>query len=136
MKLTSLSGRSVSKNIYKYRIDWEAKSASKFQKKVKDELYYFWEDHVVFEEFPCFGSRLTLDFLNITRMIAIEVQGAAHVKYIPFFHGNNRFNYLKQICHDEKKQEFCLINGIELIEIFPEDLKVNFRRFLKKQLDG
>jgi hypothetical protein len=100
-----------------YLIDWEKGSRSKLQAKVKDFLKVFWDGDVVFEEFPVVGSRLTLDFYNATKNIAIEVQGRQHTKYNKFFHKDNRINYLNQLKRDDEKLAFCNLNSIKLLEV-------------------
>lgn len=127
MKFKTLDGKDrVVKNLKKTLIKWDGKSRSKIQKNVKDFLKPFWLGDVVFEEMKVAGTRLSLDFYNANKRIAIEVQGEQHFKFVPFFHGN-RNTYLKQIKRDVKKIEFCEINNITLVEIFPEDkLSVDF----------
>lgn len=104
-----------------YKIEWNKPSRSKIQFSVKQLLKKFWESHVVFEEFPVAGTRMTLDFYNANKKIAIEVQGRQHTKYTPFFHGNNKINYISQLRRDHQKREFCEKNSIELIEIHDGD---------------
>jgi hypothetical protein len=121
MKFKTLDGKERNlKNAKKSIIDWEAKSRSKFQKEVKDFLKKYWMGDVVFEELRIVGTRLSLDFFNANKKIAIEVQGQQHFKYVKFFHGN-RINYLNQIKRDVKKDEFCQLNNIRLMEIYPTD---------------
>ena len=72
-------------NSAKYLIDWKADCKSGIQKTVKNVLYDNWFADVVFEEFPVAGTRLTFDFFNATRNIAIEVDGNQHYKYNKFF---------------------------------------------------
>jgi|TARA_R110002167_G_scaffold90063_1_gene242896 hypothetical protein len=122
MKFTTLQGRTkrVSR-VRKYLIDWEAKSRSNIQYDTKSFLKNYWLNNVVFEEFPVAGTRLTLDFYNATKKIAIEVQGQQHRKFVPFFHGN-RMNYIDQLRRDKQKLEFCDINEIDLIEIYESDI--------------
>lgn len=131
MKLLDIKGRSKYKNCNKYRVKWEAKSRSKYQKAVKDFLYKYWENHAVYEEFPVFGSRMSLDFYNLTKAIAIEVQGEGHTQYSEFFHGNPS-GYQRQFSRDRAKENFCEINGIEYVEIFPEDIPKLSPSFFKK----
>lgn len=107
--------------LHKYNIDWHAPSRSKFQKSVKDFLHDYWSRHVVFEEFPIAGTRMTLDFYNANEKIAIEVQGGQHTKYIPFFHGGYKNNYLMQLKRDHQKHDFCELNDIKLVEIYEKD---------------
>ena len=75
---------------------------------------------IVFEEFRIVGSRLSLDFYNANKRIAIEVQGAQHTKYVKHFH-KNRLKYLDQLKRDQKKLDFCERNDINLVEIYPND---------------
>jgi hypothetical protein len=116
--------------INKYLIKWNAKSRSKFQKSVKDFLKPYWNRHVVFEEFPVAGTRMTFDFYNANKKIAVEVQGAQHTKHIPFFHGKYKNNYLMQLKRDNLKYDFCELNDIKLVEIYEKD-KLS-KRFFKK----
>ena len=122
MKFKTLTG-STRKiiGIQKYNIDWESGSKSKFQKRVKDFLKDYWSRHVVFEEFPVAGTRMTFDFYNANEKIAIEVQGGQHTKYVPFFHGNYENNYLMQLKRDHQKHDFCELNEIKLLEIYEKD---------------
>ena len=103
-----------------YLIDWLKKSRSKRQFKTKQFLKEYWKDHVVFEEFPVAGTKMTLDFYNANKKIAIEVQGEQHTKYVPFFHGR-RGNFASQLRRDERKLAFCELNKIKLVEIYPDD---------------
>lgn len=122
MKFKTLTG-STRKIIgaHKYNIDWDSPSKSKFQKSVKDFLNQYWCRHVVFEEFPIAGTRMTFDFYNANEKIAIEVQGGQHTKYVPFFHGNYKNNYLMQLKRDHQKHDFCELNDIKLVEIYEKD---------------
>lgn len=105
---------------HKYKIDWDGKSRSKIQFNSKQKLKKIWENHVVFEEFPVAGSKMSFDFYNANKKIAIEVQGRQHTKYVPFFHGKNKINFISQMRRDHQKREFCNINEIKLIEVFEE----------------
>ena len=109
------------KNAKKYLIKWRGKSRSKFQSSVKEFLYPYWKDDIVFEEFKIVGTRMTFDLYNANKKIAIEVQGIQHTKYVKFFHGS-RLRYLQQLKRDDKKLRFCEINDIKLVEIYPSDL--------------
>jgi hypothetical protein len=104
----------------KYLIQWDGKSRSKMQFKAKQFLKKYWKDHVVFEEFPLVGTRMTFDFYNANKKVMVEVQGAQHTKFTPFFH-NKRGDFVAQIRKDQQKLDFCKLNKIKLIEIYPED---------------
>ena len=130
MRFKTLAGitRKISK-AHKYRIDWEAPSRSKIQFRVKKLLQKIWEPHVVFEGFPVAGTRMSLDFYNANKNIAIEVQGKQHNKYVPFFHGDNKINFISQVKRDFEKREFCKLNDIKLVEIFEDEpLDINHLR--------
>lgn len=121
MKFKTLSGSTADlRNPKKYLIDWKSDSRSKFQKGVKDFLCPYWQGDIVFEEFKIVGTRMSFDFYNANKKIAIEVQGGQHTKFVKFFHGD-RFKYLEQLKRDDKKLRFCEINGIALVEIYPDD---------------
>jgi|TARA_B110000305_G_scaffold164784_1_gene182255 hypothetical protein len=123
MRFNTLAGavRTV-KKAKKYLIDWEAPSRSKIQFKTKKFLEKYWKGHIVFEEFPVAGTKLSLDFYNANKKIAVEVQGKQHTKYVPFFHANNKINYINQLRRDQDKLKFCELNEIQLIEIYEEDI--------------
>lgn len=122
MKFKTLHGglKRVSK-VRNYLVDWDTPSKSKLQFNVKQHLKDYWKYNVVFEEFPVAGTKLSLDFYNATKKIAIEVQGAQHRKYVPHFHGKNKINYMDQLRRDKQKADFCKINDLKLIEIYDTD---------------
>ncbi len=105
----------------KYMIDWDAKSRSKIQTKVKEFLRHHWENEAVFEEFPVVGTKLTIDFYNATRDVAVEVQGQQHRRYTAHFHNKNKVNFLNQLRRDKDKLEFCEKNCIKLVEVYHDD---------------
>ena len=58
----------------------------------------------------------------------MEVQGKQHTKYVPFFHGKNKINYINQLKRDQDKLKFCEINDIQLVEIYDGE-EVNEKLF-------
>lgn len=135
MRFKTLAGRSRRiTGVNKYLIKWDSGSRSKFQKSVKDFLHQYWHRHVVFEEFPVAGTRMTFDFFNANLKVAIEVQGGQHTKYVPFFHGNYKNNYLFQLKRDHQKYDFCNLNEIKIIEIYEKD-KLSKSFFKKHDID-
>ena len=122
MKFIGIDGKERNlKTATNYLINWYKGSRSKFQASVKEFLRPYWESHVVFEEFRIVGTRLSLDFYNATRNIAVEVQGDQHAKYVKFFHGKNKMNYVDQLKRDANKFDCCEKNGIILVEIYSRD---------------
>jgi very-short-patch-repair endonuclease len=122
MIFLSTAGRSTKlKNSAKYLINWDKKCRSKIQKRVKDLLNEHWFADIVFEEMPVIGTRLTIDFYNANKKIALEVDGNQHYKFNKFFHGNSRLKFLAQLQRDDKKEYFCEINNIKLVRILESD---------------
>lgn len=123
MKLFNVYGKVVSKNVSQYLIDWEAASRSKVQFNTKRFLKQYWKNHIVYEEFPVFGSRLKVDIVNATLRIAVEVHGKQHSAYNKFFHGDSRLNYLKSIKRDVAKEKWLSLNKFQLVEIYEDEVK-------------
>lgn len=109
------------KSAKKYLINWEADSRSKFQNRVKNFLKPYWKNDIVFEEFRIVGTKLSLDFYNANKKVAVEVQGDQHIKYVKHFH-KNKLKYLDQLKRDDKKLDFCNFNGIKLVEVYSTDV--------------
>ncbi|MAH50990.1 hypothetical protein CMI37_34560 [Candidatus Pacearchaeota archaeon] len=123
MRLLNIHGRPQNKSVSKYLIDWNKKSRSKLQKKVKDFLKPHWLSHIVYEEFPVYGTRLKVDILNATIKVAVEVNGPQHSSFNKFFHGNSRAKYLASIKRDWEKAKWLEKNGYKLIELEESDLE-------------
>jgi len=122
MKLYNIYGRVINKNVFKYLIKWDAKSKSNLQLKTKQFLKEYWQNHVVYEEFPVFGSRMRVDFLNATKKIAVEVHGPQHSEFNKFFHNDSRLNYLKSIKRDVKKEQWLALNNYTFVEIYHDEV--------------
>jgi hypothetical protein len=123
MRLLNINGTLVNKNVRKYSIDWEGKSRSKLQFKFKQFFYPYWKNHIVYEEFPVYGSMLKVDLLNATKKIAVEIQGNQHESFNKFFHDNSRLKYLQSIKRDVKKVKWLETNGFKFLELYEDDLK-------------
>jgi hypothetical protein len=123
MKFTTLTGRVKYKNISNRKINWDKPSRSKMQTTVKNFLAPFWQYDQVYEEMPVLGTRNTLDIVNITKGIAIEVHGVQHSKFSPFFH-RTRNDFRSQLERDMSKEKWCEINNLKYIDIYDKDLKL------------
>ncbi len=134
MRLYSLSGKLINKNVSKYKIDWDKKSRSIPQWKTKKFFQPYWNSMIVYEEFPCFGSLLKLDLYNATLKIGVEIHGPQHYQY-HFYHGGSRLNYAKGMINDAKKEEWCRKNGIILIELKDSEVDKLTPDFLKEQFN-
>lgn len=132
MILYTPQGNKIEKAVSKYLIKWNKKTRSKFQDSVKFFLYPFWKNHIVYEEFPVAGTRMTIDLLNLTYKVAIEIQGEQHRTPNKHFHKGNKMNFYAQIERDMEKKKYCEANGWTMVEIYPEDLPLT-KEFLQEQ---
>lgn len=135
LKLYSATGRLMSKNVAKYLIDWNKKSRSKLQFNVKQFLKPFWQYQIVYEEFPVYGTRMSVDILNFTKKIAVEVNGPQHRKFNAFFHNNSKAKYHESIKRDWLKTEWLEKNGFEIIEIEDKEVNKLSVKFIKDKFD-
>ena len=133
MKLYNIYGRPTSKKVSKYLIKWKGKSKSKLQLTVKNFLEPFWKNQMIYEEFPVYGTRMKVDFINATKKIAIEVNGPQHSKFNKFFHNDSRANYLQHIKRDLQKIQWLELNEFKIIELDTEDVANLSRDFIKSE---
>jgi hypothetical protein len=130
MRLYNIYGKLQAKKVSKYLIKWNKKSRSKIQFKVKDFLKPYWKNHIVYEEFPVYGTKMKVDILNATKKIAIEVQGRQHNEFNKFFH-KTRANYLESIKRDHLKRQWLEKNNFKLIEIEEKEIKKLSKTFFE-----
>jgi len=135
MRLYNVYGKLQSKKVSKYLIDWDKKSKSNIQFETKQFLKVFWENHIVYEEFPVYGTKLKVDFINATKKIAIEVNGVQHSQFNKFFHNNSRAKYLDSIKRDVKKREWLELNNFKIVEIEQNEVKDLSKQWFKKEFD-
>ena len=132
MRLKNIYGKLVYKNVRSKLIDWDGKSRSKVQRQVKKFLKDYWSKCIVYEEFPVYGSRMSVDILNATKKIAVEVQGRQHDEYNKFFH-KNKINYLYSMERDFNKKKWLEENDFQLVEILElEAANLNEKFFSEK----
>ena len=133
MRLLNVNGTLVNKNVRKYLINWEGKSRSKLQYKFKQFFYPYWKNHIVYEEFPVYGSMLKVDLLNATKKIAAEIQGEQHESFNKFFHDNSRLKYLQSIKRDVKKEKWLEINEFKFLQLYETDLKILSPQYIEEK---
>lgn len=121
MEWLDLKGRSRRVVVADYLINWDGPSLSKFQWRVKQWLKPYWSQDLVMEEAPCVGTRMSVDLINVSRKVAIEIQGSQHTAFNPFMHNGSLASYRSQIKRDLRKGEWCERNGFKLIEVLPQD---------------
>jgi very-short-patch-repair endonuclease len=133
MRLYTLNGKTpIYKNVNKYLINWDEGSRSKLQKRVKDFFFKHWKCNIVYEQFPVYGTRMKVDFLNATTKTAVEVNGDQHIKFNKFFHKNSRTQFLKSIKRDLNKAQWLKKNNFSLIELYTEDVNALSEEYLEK----
>lgn len=84
----------------------------------------------VLEEVPLPGSDgLRLDFYVPSERLAVEVHGSQHFNYTPHFHGT-RMGFLAAKRRDNRKAEWCRMNGIRLVILPDTETDGEWRRRL------
>ncbi len=121
MKFKTLTGKLKDVNIARLKIDWEGDFGSNFEAEFADWIHPYWKHDFVVTQFRVPGTKYSLDFFNITKRIAAEIQGRQHQQYVKWLSGS-RSGYLDQIKRDLKKSDWCVLNQVKLIEILPEDM--------------
>lgn len=66
---------------------------------------------------PVTNKNLELDCYNDELKLALEYDGAQHAKYVPKFHGDNKWNFIYQVRKDGFKTKLCKQHGIRLIRV-------------------
>jgi len=132
MKLYDIRGKARNRTVTKYLIDWDGKSRSKLQFNAKQFFKTYWQNHVVYEEFPVYGTRMKVDIVNATKKIAVEVNGEQHDNFNKFFHGDSRAKYLQSIKRDVQKANWLEQNNFLIIYIYKKDIPLLSVEFLKK----
>lgn len=135
MKLYDISGKLRYKSVQKYRIEWEAPCRSNLQYEVKQFFKTYWKGQICYEEFPVYGTRMKVDLINMTKRIAVEVQGAQHDSFNKFFHNNSRANYLSSIKRDYDKRVWLESNNFKVLEIFEEDLPSLSKKYVAEKFE-
>ena len=135
MKLYDISGKLRYKSVQKYRIKWDAECRSNLQYEVKQFFKTYWMGQICYEEFPVYGTRMKVDMINMTKRIAVEVQGAQHDSFNKFFHNNSRANYLSSIKRDYDKRVWLENNDFKVLEIFEEDLPSLSKKYISEKFE-
>jgi very-short-patch-repair endonuclease len=117
------NGRAKTLSYNKHRIDWDKPAPSKGAQALKDYFRANCPNDIWLEEMVIPGTILRVDFVNLTKKVAIEFNGPQHSKFNKFFHNNNRLNYLSSRKRDERKEAILIENGFLLAVIEAADLK-------------
>jgi len=117
MKVVDLAG-----NVLKWNLRGQTTIANKHKKsqdhiQARELLKETYPTLTILEEIPipiAISNYLYLDFYLPLYKVAIEIQGEQHFKFIQHFH-RTQYNFFLQKKRDSQKQEWCLLNSIQLI---------------------
>jgi hypothetical protein len=117
MKFKTIDGQTVSIDLRKSRVCKQFQKTSKGQKQVGKHLLEIYQFDTIYEDFIIPKSNgLSLDFFIPGSKIAFEFNGIQHYQFSSFFHSDiNDFEDQKK--RDERKNEWCRVNEITLVEI-------------------
>jgi len=117
MLIKLLNGSEEKLNLRKYFVDVFGYCKSNFQKSVRNSLIKKYPRDYIFEEVYIKGEKFFLDFFIPSLKLVFEAHGNQHCEHIKFFHRTKR-DFHKQLDIDNRKREFCKLNGFKLIEIY------------------
>lgn len=127
------SDKIVSITTYKYLINWETDGNSKPERLFRDLIYKYWKNQIILFQFRIPGSLLKIDFLNVNKRLAVEIDGAQHDKFNPFFHNNSKNTFVQAMKRDIDKDEWCEDNQIKILRLNEEDLDNFSFKAIEKQ---
>lgn len=96
-----------------------SKSKSKLQHEIGRQLTEHYPCDTIFEEVIIPGDGFILDFFIPSLCLVIEVHGKQHTEHIKHFHKTKQdFHHQQDV--DQKKRDWCELNGFRLLEIYDE----------------
>lgn len=72
---------------------------------------------------------LAADFFVPSRKLVVEVQGVQHEKFVAHFH-KNRLGFFAGQHRDQRKAEWCEVNGFDLVELTYNESDEEWRRHI------
>lgn len=132
MKIKDLDGKIQTWNLGKY-VGKINTNASELHERAREFLHDSLPTIQILEEVYLPGARLFFDFFLPLKKTAIECQGIQHSVYNSHFY-KDKLEFYRAKARDNKKIEFCRINGIELIYFYPDEsidqwtTKMNLRK--------
>ena len=139
MKVVGLNGREYNVDLKKYIVRKDDKTVkSKYHLAARDLLQEMFSGYTIAEEMKLPGSRdpakkstLFLDFFIPNLQLGVEVHGQQHYKFCKFFH-KTKAGFLTSLKRDFIKEDWCNLNGIELMVLKYSDSVEDWR----KQIDS
>jgi len=118
--------------MHKYLVDWDADQGSEFSANVLEFLEPYWKHDIVCAEVPVAGKmRMRYDFVNLSKKLICETDGAQHDEFIEGFFHRTREDYKAQMQRDMLKDRLAEKNGFKMMRIKPTDLPLTKEWFLK-----
>ena len=139
MKVTGLNNKEYHLDLKRYIVrENDEKRKSKYHILARSIIKEAFNSYSVLEEVKLPGSRdpskksaLFLDFFVPGVMIGVEVHGEQHYKYMPFFH-KTKAGYYQSLKRDQIKEEWCELNGINLIVLKYSDSIEKWRNQIER----
>lgn len=129
MTFKTLTGRLKSIPVKPYLVCWDCDQGSKFAAEILDFLYRYWRHDVVVAELPVAGTKMSYDYVNLSKKIVVECDGQQHDSYVPGHFHNTRADYLAQIKRDLAKDKAAELNDFKMVRIKPRDLPLTLTWF-------
>jgi very-short-patch-repair endonuclease len=119
MEVLLLKGGTARLRLNNKRLRTKGKSKSHFQHSVGQQLVEQYPHDVIFEEVIIPGDGFILDFFIPSLYLVVECMGSQHSQHIKFFHKTKQ-EFHNQQDTDQKKRDWCDLNGFIMIEIYDE----------------
>lgn len=119
MEVRLLNGGTTKLRLSNKRLRIRGKSKSQFQYDIGQQLMEQYPHDMIFEEVIIPGDGFVLDFFIPSLNLVIECHGRQHTEHVKHFHKTRR-EFHNQQDTDQKKRNWCELNGLRLIEIYDE----------------
>ena len=132
MKFKTLEGREVGLEVLASRYPMRTANTSRSQSQFRlGELIrlVYGVNAMILEEFPVIGTRMSLDFYMPHHSLAFEFQGRQHSEYVHHFHRDKK-TFERQKARDRDKRAWCVLNDIDLVEVFNNKISTDDLRVL------
>lgn len=130
MKVIGLDGKEHKWQIGRY--NRQRPVVSNGHERARELLKELFPTEIVLEELTLPGtgrSPLYADFYLSGKKMMVEVHGKQHFQYNQYYHGNVA-GFMKSKARDNKKAEWCRINGIDLVILKDTDTDDKWREQL------
>ena len=97
--------------------DNDSRKRSSLHLRAREILRKMYPTERVLEEVVLPGTKgLSADFYLPYRKMVVECHGEQHYNFVRHFHGS-KLNFLRSKRNDARKEEWCVLNNISLIEL-------------------